>query len=66
MKMKMMMGGGKVGLSSVETQPLALYFTYLAVFRFCLLPIVLTAAVSGTPRIHRKKRFQIEDEDEDD
>ncbi|XP_031205478.1 protein timeless homolog isoform X3 [Mastomys coucha] len=24
------------------------------------------AAVSGTPRIHRKKRFQIEDEDEDD
>lgn len=26
--------------------------------------VIPMAAVSGTPRVHRKKRFQIEDEDD--
>lgn len=33
---------------------------------FLRLPVVSTAAELGTPVIHKKKRFQIEDDDDDD
>lgn len=62
----MMRGGGKVGtlVFSGDTGHLPYPFTYLDAFHFCLLPVIPMAAVSGTPRVHRKKRFQIEDEDD--